>query len=135
MDQTELKQIVVVDDSPNDRTMMQDFLSKFKTANVRGYDSGESCIKDIVNQHIESPDLIVIDYFLDATSGAKYDGLDTLVKLKEICPDSKIIMFTSVENQRIVELAKQKGAYNYAVKGPDGFDRLENLIRKAFRIE
>jgi DNA-binding NarL/FixJ family response regulator len=130
----ELKNVIVVDDSASDRTMMQDFLSRYKDVTINGYFSGEACIKDIVNQRVENPDLIVMDYFLDSTVAAKYDGLETLVKIKELCPDSKVIMFTSVENQRIAELAKEKGAYNYAVKGPEGFDRLDKLIRNAFEV-
>lgn len=130
----ELKNVIVVDDSPSDSTMMQDFLTRYKDVAINAYETGESCIKDIIMQKVGSPDLIVLDYFLDGTSNTKYDGLDTLVKLKEICPDSKIIMFTSVEMQRIAELAKEKGAYNYAVKGPDGFDRLDKLIRNAFQV-
>jgi DNA-binding NarL/FixJ family response regulator len=134
MELPELKNIIIVEDNPIDRSMMQDFLSKYKNVTINGYFSGEACIKDIVNQKVETPDLVVMDYFLDTTPGARHDGLDTLVKVKEICPDSKVIMFTSVENQRIAELAKEKGAYNYAVKGTDGFDRLDKLIRKAFQV-
>jgi DNA-binding NtrC family response regulator len=130
----ELKHVIIVDDSPSDRTMMRDFLSRYQNITVKGYSSGEACIKDLVNETVETPDMILMDYFLDTTPGARHDGLDTLVKVKEICPDSKVIMFTSVENQRIAELAKQKGAYNYAVKGMDGFERLDKLIRNAFQV-
>jgi DNA-binding NarL/FixJ family response regulator len=134
MELPELKNIIIVEDNKNDHSMMQDFLSKYKNVSVKGYFSGEECIKDLVNENVENPDLVVMDYFLDTTAGAKQDGLDTLVKVKELCPDSKVIMFTSVENQRIAELAKQKGAYNYAVKGTEGFERLDKLIRKAFQV-
>lgn len=130
----ELKNVIVVEDDAQQRSMMMDFLSRYKGITVKGFYSGDACIKDLVNETVEAPDLVLMDYFLDSTVAAKYDGLDTLVKLKEICPDSKVIMFTSVENQRIVELAKQKGAYNYAVKSPEGFERLDKLIRNAFEV-
>jgi DNA-binding NarL/FixJ family response regulator len=130
----ELKNIIIVDDNPMDSNMLSDFLSQYNNATIKEYPTGEACVKDLVNQNIADPDLVVIDYFLDASAASKYDGLDTLVKIKEICPDSKVIMFTSVENQRIAELAKEKGAYNYAVKGPEGFERLDKLIRNAFEV-
>jgi len=129
-----LKNVIIVEDNPTENEMMMDFLSRFEGISIKGFSSGDACIKALVTEKIESPDLILMDYFLDSTTAAKYDGLDTLVKVKEICPDSKVIMFTSVENQRIVELAKQKGAYNYAVKSPEGFERLDKLIRNAFQV-
>lgn len=130
----ELKNVIIVDDNEMHRSMMEDFISRYKDVTIKDYTSGEACIKDLVNQRVDDPDLILLDYFLDTTPGAKYDGLDSLVKIKEICPESKVIMFTSVENQRIAELAKQKGAYNYAVKGVEGFERLDRLIRNAFQV-
>ena len=75
-----------------------------------------------------------MDYFLDAALASKYDGLDTLAKVKEICPTTKIIMFTSVENERIIELAKEKGALGYIVKGTEGFNQLDEMIRSNFSV-
>src|SRR5262245_24600646 len=122
------KTIYVVEDEVSARNMMLDFLSQYKNANARGFFTGDACIKEIVNGHAAVPDLILMDYFLDASIDAKYDGLDTLAKIKEICPETKVIMFTSVENERIIKLAREKGAFEYIVKGKDGFDKLKNIL-------
>jgi len=128
-----LNNIIVVEDSAADRNMMIDFLSNYG-ASVQGFFTGDACIKEIVNQSIPTPDLILMDYFLDASFASKYDGLDTLAKVKEICPTTKIIMFTSVENARIIELAKEKGAVGYIVKGTEGFNTLDEMIRSNFLV-
>jgi DNA-binding NarL/FixJ family response regulator len=127
-----LKHIIIVEDSPAERTMMTDFLSRYEGVKITGFYSGDACIKAMVTETVASPDLVLMDYFLDSNLAAKYDGLDTLVKIKEICPDSKVIMFTSVENNRIVDLAKEKGAFDYIVKNQAGFEKLDQVIRNAF---
>ena len=43
-------------------------------------------------------------------------------------------MHTSVDNTRIIELAKKKGAYDYIVKGMEGFKKLDVIIEKEFML-
>ena len=128
-----LNTIAIVEDSPADLTMVTDFLKSY-TNKIKGFATGDSCINELVRQTIAEPDLILIDYFLDNSFAAKYDGLDTLVKVKELCPNCCAIMFTSVENARVIQLAKQKGAYAYIIKGVDAFDKLEQVIKSYFLI-
>lgn len=69
---------------------------------------------------------------MDSEIAHSKDGLEILVKLKEICPNTAIIMHTGVENQRIIELARKKGAYDYIVKGAEGYKKLDSIIEKEF---
>ena len=131
---TKLNTVYVVEDDVTARNMMLDFLSQYKNINVRGFFTGDACIKEIVNGNAPVPDLIMMDYFLDASIAAKYDGLDTLAKIKDICPETSVIMFTSVDNERIVKLAKEKGALDYVVKGADGFSKLKTIIENNFQL-
>jgi hypothetical protein len=41
-------------------------------------------------------------------------------------------MFTSVDNERIIQLAKTKGATDYVIKNANGFSRLREVIAKNF---
>ena len=75
------------------------------------------------------------DYFLDSVLASSKDGLEILTKLKEISPNSQIIMLTSVDNERIVELARKKGAIGYVAKGASSFEKLDSIIRNNFSIE
>ena len=81
------------------------------------------------------PDLILMDYFLDSSFGPSKDGLESLAKLKEICPDTNVIMLTSVDNKKIVDLAIKKGALDYVIKGNKGFDDLDAALKKYFSVK
>ena len=129
-----LNSVYVVEDEVPARTMMLDFLSQFKNVKTKGFFTGDACIKEIVSGKSAVPDLILMDYYLDASIAAKYDGLDTLAKVKEMCPETKIIMFTSVDNERVIKLAKEKGAFDYIIKGADGFEKLKNIIDSNFEL-
>ena len=76
----------------------------------------------------------MMDYFLDSNVSTSKDGLESLAKLKEVCPAANVIMLTSVDNKRIIELAKEKGALDYIVKGATGFDALDSVLKKHFSV-
>jgi len=126
-----LKSIYVVEDDSVARTMMLDFLGQYKDVTLKGFMTGEACIGDILHTKVH-PDLILIDYYLEGSLVAKYHGLDTLVKIKEISPDSRIIMFTAVERDNIIELAKEYGASDYVIKGPNGFNEVKRIIDSSY---
>jgi response regulator of citrate/malate metabolism len=124
----------IIEDTPAERTMLTDHLSKYPNVTIKGFFAGEACVKAIVNGTVPEPELILMDYFLDSTLGAKNDGLETLSKIKEILPETEVIMYTSVENKRIIDLAKQKGALDYIVKGAGAFQKLDTIIAEHFAV-
>lgn len=128
-----LKTVYVIDDNATEREMLVDFFSRYPGLIVTGFTNGDECVKQIVMSHV-SPDMILLDYFLDAEVSTSKDGLEILTKLSEISPDSSIIMHTGVENKRIIDLARKKGAYDYVIKGPEGYKKLEQMIGKEFVI-
>lgn len=134
MNQQTLKNIYVVEDDGSQRHMIIDFLSQYEGTVVKGFLTGDACIKEIVNNQTVVPDLIIIDYYLDATIASKYDGLDTVTKINEICPEAKLVMFTSVDNERIMKLALERGASDYIMKEKEGFDTLGAFIERNFEI-
>ena len=128
-----LNSIFVVEDDLTARTMMLDFLSQYKDVAVKGFITGEACIGDILF-HKKFPDLILMDYYLEGSIVAKYQGLETLAKIKELCKDTPIIMFTSVDKEDIREIAKEKGASDYIIKGPKGFEQLKRIIESNYEL-
>src|SRR5436190_1620109 len=124
-----LNSIYVVEDDSVERTMMLDFLSQYKNVTLKGFMTGEACIGQILHSQI-FPDIILMDYYLDTSLVAEYTGLDTLTKIKEICPQTRIIMFTSVDYSNIIKLSKEKGASDYVIKGANGFDEVKAIIEK-----
>jgi two-component system response regulator HydG len=128
-----LNSIYVVEDDAAARMMMLDFLEQYKDVTVRGFVTGEACIGEIVFSK-KLPDVVLMDYFLEASLAAKYHGLDTLTKIKEISPQTRIIMFTSVDDDRIRQLAKEKGASDYVLKGPKGFDEIKSILDSSYSL-
>ena len=129
-----LKTVYVVEDNPVERSMIIDFFSRYPDVVVKGFFNGDSCIKDVVVSKV-APDLILLDYFLDSTMASSKDGLEILTKLKEISPYTEFIMLTSIDNERIMELARKKGAMGYVVKGASGYEMLDTILRKNFTFE
>ena len=92
-------------------------------------------MKEIIMGNIEEPDLVLMDYFLDVSGGASKDGLEILSKLKEIYPDTKVIMLTGVNNEKIKTLAKSKGALDYVVKSPNSYQQLDTVLATHFSLK
>ncbi len=126
--------VFIVEDSKMDRSMLLDFfISNYPSIQVKSFVNGTDCVKEIIVTSI-SPDIILMDYFLDSEDNNNMDGLEILSKVKEISPRSAIIMHTSIENKRIMELAREKGAFDYVVKGADGFKKLATIIDNDFTL-
>lgn len=126
--------VFIVEDSNMDRSMLLDFfISNYPNLLVKSFVNGTDCVKEIVVTSI-SPDIILMDYFLDSEDSNNADGLEMLSKIKEISPRSAVIMHTAVENKRIMELAREKGAFDYVVKGADGFKKLALIIENDFTL-
>ena len=129
-----LSTLFIVEDNAVQRSMLTDHLSKYPNLAVKEFSSGDACLKALISGSVEEPQLVLMDYFLDSSFGASKDGLETLTKLKEIYPETDVIMLTSVENEKIIDLAKKKGALDYVVKSAASFDQLDTLLKKYYTM-
>ena len=129
-----LETVFIVEDSAIERSMLKDHLAKYPTLKITEYSSGDACVRELIVGTAEEPDLVLMDYFLDSSFGQSKDGLESLAKLKEICPETNVIMLTSVDNQKIIDLATKKGALDYVVKGVSAFTQLDSVLKKHFSV-
>lgn len=129
-----LNSVFIVEDNAVQRSMLSDHLSKYPKLKIREFSSGDSCLKELISGNVEEPELVLMDYFLESSFGNSKDGLETLSKLKEIFPDTDVVMLTSVENQKIIDLAKKKGALDYIVKSAGSFQKLDSIINDHFEV-
>lgn len=129
-----LNTVFIVEDNAVQRSMLTDYLSKYPQLKVKEYSSGDACLKELISGNVAEPELVLMDYFLESSFGASKDGLETLSKLKEIYPEMDVIMLTSVENEKIVDLAKKKGALDYVVKSAGSFDKLDSILKNHFAM-
>ncbi|MCX6274673.1 MAG: response regulator [Bacteroidetes bacterium] len=129
-----LNTVFIVEDNAVQRSMLTDHLSKYPQLKVKEFSSGDACLKELISGNVAEPELVLMDYFLESSFGASKDGLETLSKLKEIYPEMDVIMLTSVENEKIVDLAKKKGALDYVVKSAGSFDKLDSILKNHFTM-
>ena len=71
----------------------------------------------------ENPDLVLLDISMPIM-----DGLETLRRLRELDPDSLVVMLTSMSNRQNIEEALTHGAANYIRK-----DTPKDEIARALR--
>lgn len=57
------------------------------------------------------PDLVILAIILP-----KINGIEVLTKLKEICPQIKVIICSSIHEERMIDLAITRGADSYIEK-------------------
>jgi len=129
-----LSTVFIVEDNAVQRSMLTDHLSKYAQLQVKEFSSGDACLKELISGNVPEPQRVLMDYFLDTSFGASKDGLETLTKLKEIYPETDVVMLTSVENEKIVDLAKKKGALDYVVKSAGSFEKLDTIIKNHFTM-
>ena len=127
--------VYIVEDNEVERTMLRDHLMEFKNIDVKDFSNGEYVVKEIIVGNLEEPNLILMDYFLDSKGGNSKDGLENLAKIKEVSPDTKVIMLSGVSNERIMKLAEQKGALDYIVKGTNAYKELDVALAHHFNLK
>jgi DNA-binding NtrC family response regulator len=107
--------IFIVEDDAVYSSVLAHFLSLNPDFIVKKFRSAKeflSCIH-------EKPDIVTLDYSLPDTTGDRL-----LMQVKELSPETKIIMVSGQENINIsVDLFK-KGAHDYIVKDEDTHERL-----------
>ena len=74
------------------------------------------------------PDAVTMDISMPEVNGIG-NGIDALVKIKEIDPDAKVIMLTSHGEQKLVIEAISKGSKGYLLK-PVTQDKLADVLGK-----
>ena len=98
--------IFVVDDEPVARGGIT--LALKKHYNIRAFSSAESALKAMEGG---PPDLILLDIGLPGMS-----GIEALEKIKQLYPETIVIMITAYEDIQTVVSAMKLGAYDYVVK-------------------
>src|ERR1051325_9074330 len=90
--------ISVIDDDPQMAESMVKFLKqKFTDAEITVYHTGKAALQGIINE----PDLIILDYHLDAVDMDNFNGLQVLIKIKERFQHTPVIFLSSQEQAEI----------------------------------
>lgn len=116
-----MRKILVVDDDKDMRLLLTRFLTKhgFETFNA---DSGAVALKLVTETH---PDLVLCDFRLDDMNGA-----ELLRKIKEIDPQTQVIIITGYSDVKDAVEVTKLGAFDYVTK-PLFPDEILLTIREA----
>jgi two-component system response regulator PilR (NtrC family) len=116
-----MNRILVVDDEQG----MRDFLSimlKKEGYEVVAAENGEHALKTI---HAEIYDLVITDVKMP-----KVDGIEVLRTVKEVSPETVVVVITAFATTDIAVQAMKLGAYDYITK-PFKVDEIKLIIQKA----
>lgn len=107
-----MKKILVIDDDRFNRTFARDALENVGYAVIEAED-GEQGIEKAGR---ETPDLILLDIVMPGL-----DGIDVCHRLKDLdaCNNTPIVMYTSLDEDRLIEIALKAGASDYIIKPPN----------------
>jgi two-component system, NtrC family, response regulator AtoC len=100
-------------------SMLQHYLSLNPDYDVRRFEQSQP----LFNQLHERPDVITLDYSLPDANGT-----DVLKKIKEIQPDTQVIVISGQEDISTAINLLKNGAFDYIVKNDDTKDRLWNSL-------
>ena len=113
--------LMVVDDSRAiQRTLEKHFTESGYSVLTAG--DGQTAINTITD---DRPDVVILDIRMPGM-----DGLEVLKRVKEIDPETAVIMVTALEDMQTTIRAVQLGAYEYINK-PIDLDKLDLIISRA----
>ncbi len=116
------ERILIVDDEPYVRTVMAAMLEKSHYAPVLA-SNGIEAIERLAN---DPPyDLILSDIMMTGL-----DGIGLLERVREVQPDTPMVMVTAVHDISVAISAMRKGAYDYLLK-PFEREQLLTTVRRA----
>jgi DNA-binding NtrC family response regulator len=117
--------LYIVDDNISMVTVLKQYLQKRfgEALKISTFYNGESCLKNIKSD----TDIVVLDYYMDGKN-----GLETLKSIKEINPDTEVIMLSSNEDIGLAIESFKEGASDYIVKGPSAWKKLTDIVNNIF---
>jgi len=121
------KLIFVVDDDPFINTLVIKRLASDKYE-LEAFETGEDCL-DALNKN---PDLIILDYLFVKKNHEYMNGMQVLDKIKELKPDTPVIMLSGQDKGEVVLELARKGIDNYVIKDNDLINNLHNAIDEVF---
>jgi two-component system OmpR family response regulator len=121
------KLIFVVDDDPFINTLVVKRLASDKYK-IEAFETGEDCL-DALNKN---PDLIILDYLFVKDKREFMNGMQVLDKIKEIKPDTPVIMLSGQDKGEVVLELARKGIDNYVIKDNELINNLHNAIDEVF---
>lgn len=127
---TDKRYVFLVDDEPIQNEMLKDFLSERYTYELKVFETGEDAL---ANMSL-NPEIVVLDFHLNAHLKDAKNGVDVLKEIKDKYPETQVIMLSGQDKLDVAVDTMRYGAFDYIVKGESAFSRIENVINNASEI-
>ena len=98
---------------------------------IETFATGELCMDYISH----SPDVIVLDYFLDGVDKTAMNGMETLDKIKSFNSGIPVVMLSSQDKIEVAIECMHHQAFDYVVKSETAFMRLQKIITTIFHYQ
>jgi two-component system OmpR family response regulator len=122
-----IKLFLVDDDAIYLKLLEIDFL-QHGDFTIETYPTGESCIASLLN----TPDAIILDYYLDGIDKTAMNGIETLDKIKFYDPTIPVVMLSSQDKIEVAIDCMHHKASDYVVKSETAFVRLQKILTTIF---
>ena len=122
------KLIYIVDDDPFINKLVVKRLTS-DDYKVEAFESGEECL-DAMHK---KPDLIILDYLFIKENQEFMNGMQVFDKIKELKPDTPVIMLSGQDKGEIVLELARKGIDDYVIKDTNRIDNLRTAINEVFK--
>lgn len=116
--------VFLVDDDNFFLELIKDSISSNKDLNIVSFSNAEDCIAQLDKK----PQVIFLDHFLNKDNPSAMNGIDALIKIKEILPNTKVIMLTGQDSLDTAEDMMKKGAYFYINKDENAISLIEKKL-------
>jgi two-component system, OmpR family, response regulator len=127
---TTQKLIFIVDDDPFINNLV---IKRFSSEgyHIESFENGEDCLSAL---NIK-PDLVILDYFFVSNNEELMNGMEIFEKIKEIRPETPVIMLSGQDKGEIVLELARKGIDDYVIKDNNLIDNLTIAIEEHFRVK
>lgn len=99
---------IICDDSRLQRKILRDTIEKENFSVVGEAESGDDAVNLCQEHH---PNLLILDISMPGKG-----GIETLKEVKQLSPETKVVMVTAVDSDEIIVEALKIGADNYITK-------------------
>jgi len=113
--------IFIVDDDFFCRELYSRHILNLGFDHIRVFENGDDCLNNIN----ERPDIVFLDYNMEP-----YDGLELMQKIKEVIPDTHIILISGQKEIQVAVDALKSGAFDYIIKGDQELENITNAANK-----
>ncbi len=118
--------IFLVDDDFIFLEMLKETLVDNPEYTIVAFQSGEECVNHL---HL-TPDIIVLDYYLNSENPEAKNGLEILKEVTQLHPDAKVVILSGQEDGDLVYKLIRENATDYVVKDDDAFQNVKEAIEE-----